>query len=183
MAAYERVLVEIAGGIGPLTLNRPEKLNAFDTDACSDLIEALRMLAGSDPVRVIVLTGAGRAFLRRRGPFGARHRRTRTWSPPGRTSRCSFARRRNPCSPPSTVRRRWGREPRARLRLPPRLGPGVHRPGVPQARPQSRLGRELLLATCRGDLEGAGADLERRMVPAAEAVQLVCSIGSSPTRI
>jgi len=62
MAAYERVLVEIAGGIGTLTLNRPEKLNAFDTDACSDLIEALRMLAGSDPVRVIVLTGAGRAF-------------------------------------------------------------------------------------------------------------------------
>jgi len=62
MAAYERVLVEIAGGIGTLTLNRPEKLNAFDGDACSDLIEALRMLAGSDAVRVIVLTGAGRAF-------------------------------------------------------------------------------------------------------------------------
>ena len=62
MAAYERVLVEIAGGIGTLTLNRPEKLNAFDADACADLIEALRMLATSDTVRVIVLTGAGRAF-------------------------------------------------------------------------------------------------------------------------
>jgi len=62
MAAYERVLVEIAGGIGTLTLNRPEKLNAFDGDACSELIEALRMLAESDAVRVIVLTGAGRAF-------------------------------------------------------------------------------------------------------------------------
>lgn len=62
MAAYERVLVEIAGGIGTLTLNRPEKLNAFDADGCDDLIEALRMLATADAVRVIVLTGAGRAF-------------------------------------------------------------------------------------------------------------------------
>ncbi len=62
MAAYERVLVEIAGGIGTLTLNRPEKLNAFDASGCDDLIDALRMLAGSDAVRVIVLTGAGRAF-------------------------------------------------------------------------------------------------------------------------
>jgi 2-(1,2-epoxy-1,2-dihydrophenyl)acetyl-CoA isomerase len=62
MAAYERVLVEIAGGIGTITLNRPEKLNAFDVSACTDLTEALQMLAGSDAVRVIVLTGAGRAF-------------------------------------------------------------------------------------------------------------------------
>ncbi len=62
MAAYERVLVEIAHGIATLTLNRPEKLNAFDADACDDLVEALRMVAASDAVRVIVLTGAGRAF-------------------------------------------------------------------------------------------------------------------------
>jgi len=62
MAAYERVLVEIADGIGTITLNRPEKLNAFDSEACDDLIEALRMLAQSEAVRVIVVTGAGRAF-------------------------------------------------------------------------------------------------------------------------
>ena len=62
MAAYERVLVEIANGVATLTLNRPEKLNAFDVEGCQDLIEALRMLATSDAVRVIVLTGAGRAF-------------------------------------------------------------------------------------------------------------------------
>ncbi len=62
MAAYERVLVEIANGIGTVALNRPEKLNAFDPEACQDLIDALRMLAQSDAVRVIVLTGAGRAF-------------------------------------------------------------------------------------------------------------------------
>src|SRR2546430_7501829 len=62
MAAYDRVMVEIAAGIGTVTLNRPEKLNAFDAEQCQELHEALRMRAGSDAVRVIVLTGAGRAF-------------------------------------------------------------------------------------------------------------------------
>jgi enoyl-CoA hydratase/carnithine racemase len=62
MAAYEHVLVEIADHIGTVTLNRPEKLNAFDPEACEDLIAALRMLAAADAVRVIVVTGAGSAF-------------------------------------------------------------------------------------------------------------------------
>jgi len=62
MAAYDRVLVEIAGGVGTLTLNRPEKLNAFDRALCDELTDALRMLAQSDGVRAIVITGAGRAF-------------------------------------------------------------------------------------------------------------------------
>src|SRR5207237_680219 len=62
MAAHERVLVEIAAGIGSVTLNRPEKLNAFDRAMCDELLEALRLLSGSDGVRVIAMTGAGRAF-------------------------------------------------------------------------------------------------------------------------
>src|SRR5258708_27280970 len=62
MAAYERILVEISDHIGTATLNRPDKLNAFDPDMCEDLLEALRMLAAADAVRVIVITGAGRAF-------------------------------------------------------------------------------------------------------------------------
>jgi 2-(1,2-epoxy-1,2-dihydrophenyl)acetyl-CoA isomerase len=62
MAAYERVLVEITDHIGTATLNRPDKLNAVDPDMCEDLLEALRMLATADAVRVIVITGAGRAF-------------------------------------------------------------------------------------------------------------------------
>src|SRR3989441_6179402 len=62
MAAYERVLVEVKGHVGTVTLNRPEKLNAFDPEACDDLVEALRMLSTADAVRVIVITGAGRAF-------------------------------------------------------------------------------------------------------------------------
>ena len=62
MAAYERVLVEIAAGIGSVTLNRPEKLNAFDRAMCDELLEALRLLSGREGVRVIAITGAGRAF-------------------------------------------------------------------------------------------------------------------------
>jgi 2-(1,2-epoxy-1,2-dihydrophenyl)acetyl-CoA isomerase len=62
MAAYERVLVEINDHVATVTLNRPEKLNAFDPEACADLLEALRMLSGTEGVRVIVLTGAGRGF-------------------------------------------------------------------------------------------------------------------------
>src|SRR5207237_5663149 len=59
MAAYERVMVEIDGGIGTLTLNRPEKLNAFDRELCRELVEALELLAKRQAVRVVVITGAG----------------------------------------------------------------------------------------------------------------------------
>ena len=62
MAAYERVLVEITGGIGTVTLNRPDKLNALDRALCDELREGLALLTRSDAVRVIVITGAGRAF-------------------------------------------------------------------------------------------------------------------------
>jgi len=62
MAAYERVLVEITGGVGTVTLNRPEKLNALDRALCDELREALALLTPSDVVRVIMITGAGRAF-------------------------------------------------------------------------------------------------------------------------
>src|SRR5213079_2403336 len=37
-------------------------LNAFDSAMCDELLEALRLLSGSEAVRVITLTGAGRAF-------------------------------------------------------------------------------------------------------------------------
>ncbi|HEX4628497.1 MAG TPA: enoyl-CoA hydratase/isomerase family protein, partial [Gemmatimonadales bacterium] len=62
MAAYDRVLVEIMDAIATVTLNRPEKLNALDRALCDELREALAMLTRSDAVRVIAITGAGRAF-------------------------------------------------------------------------------------------------------------------------
>ncbi len=62
MAAAERVLVTIEQGIGTLTLNRPDKRNAFDRPMCGELVAALRALAANDEVRVIIITGAGRGF-------------------------------------------------------------------------------------------------------------------------
>src|SRR5258708_31986841 len=62
MGAYAAVMVDIASGIAPVPLNRPDKLNALNPALCEDLIAALRMLTRADAVRVIVLTGAGRAF-------------------------------------------------------------------------------------------------------------------------
>jgi len=59
---YENINVEFDDGIVTITLNRPEKLNAFAGHMRRDLAEALEH-AGSDPeVRVVVITGAGRAF-------------------------------------------------------------------------------------------------------------------------
>ena len=59
---YENINVEFDAGLVTITLNRPEKLNAFAGHMRRDLAEALEH-AGSDPkVRVVIITGAGRAF-------------------------------------------------------------------------------------------------------------------------
>jgi 2-(1,2-epoxy-1,2-dihydrophenyl)acetyl-CoA isomerase len=59
---YDNIKVEFDAGIATVTLNRPEKLNAFAGHMRRDLAEALEH-AGADPaVRVVVITGAGRAF-------------------------------------------------------------------------------------------------------------------------
>jgi len=56
------ILTSRSGGVARLTLNRPDKLNAFTRAMHTELREALTA-AGTDPeCRVVVLTGAGRAF-------------------------------------------------------------------------------------------------------------------------
>jgi 2-(1,2-epoxy-1,2-dihydrophenyl)acetyl-CoA isomerase len=56
------ILASREGGIARLTLNRPDKLNAFTRAMHAELREALTA-AGADPdCRMVVLTGAGRAF-------------------------------------------------------------------------------------------------------------------------
>ena len=59
---YETVLYDVADHICTVTLNRPEKLNAWTRQMHFDLKDAMQK-AGADPdVRVIILTGAGRGF-------------------------------------------------------------------------------------------------------------------------
>jgi 2-(1,2-epoxy-1,2-dihydrophenyl)acetyl-CoA isomerase len=49
-------------GIATLVMNRPDRLNALNIDLGMALSEALSRVAGDESVRVVVLTGAGRAF-------------------------------------------------------------------------------------------------------------------------
>ncbi|MBI4334739.1 MAG: enoyl-CoA hydratase/isomerase family protein [Chloroflexi bacterium] len=58
----ETVILEKAGGIATITLNRPERLNAINDELLTDFKDALRTVAGDGEVRVVVVTGAGRAF-------------------------------------------------------------------------------------------------------------------------
>ncbi len=60
--AEAAVLCEVKDGVAELTLNRPERMNAFSPQMGAELIEAFRRLGEDDSVRVIVVTGAGRAF-------------------------------------------------------------------------------------------------------------------------
>ena len=60
--ANEFVLVSAADGITRLTLNRPDKLNALTRAMMRELQVALEKAAASPECRVVVLTGAGRAF-------------------------------------------------------------------------------------------------------------------------
>jgi enoyl-CoA hydratase/carnithine racemase len=60
--AYETVLYDVADRVCTITLNRPEKLNAWTRQMHFDLKDAMHR-AGADPeVRAIILTGAGRGF-------------------------------------------------------------------------------------------------------------------------
>jgi 2-(1,2-epoxy-1,2-dihydrophenyl)acetyl-CoA isomerase len=62
VAAYTQIAVAIEGPVGTITLDRADKLNAFTVEMVEELKAALALLAGTESVRVIVLTGAGRAF-------------------------------------------------------------------------------------------------------------------------
>jgi enoyl-CoA hydratase/carnithine racemase len=59
---YEHILVSEANGIATITLNRPDKLNAFIGHMRRDLAEALEHAGSDRAIRVVIVTGAGRAF-------------------------------------------------------------------------------------------------------------------------
>ncbi len=61
-AAYDHVLCSVEEGVGTITLNRPAKLNAFAGAMRQEVTQAVREMADHDDVRVLVITGAGRAF-------------------------------------------------------------------------------------------------------------------------
>jgi enoyl-CoA hydratase/carnithine racemase len=59
---YDQILYQVENGIATVTLNRPERLNAWTDVMHREVKQAMRAASDDDAVRVIVLTGAGRGF-------------------------------------------------------------------------------------------------------------------------
>ena len=60
--AYETLIVEIEDHIGLSRLNRPDALNALNSQLLGELADALKAMESNDKVRVVVLTGSEKAF-------------------------------------------------------------------------------------------------------------------------
>ena len=59
---YETVMWEQSGGVGRLTLNRPDSLNAWTAEFGEELKQVVTVDAADDSVRAVLVTGAGRGF-------------------------------------------------------------------------------------------------------------------------
>ena len=59
---YEDILYRVEDGVAVITLNRPDRLNAWRAEMDRDVRAAMRAAIADAGVRVIVLTGAGRGF-------------------------------------------------------------------------------------------------------------------------
>ena len=62
MPTFETLLYDVTDGVATITMNRPEKLNAFNTQMMVDMIAAFDATDADDAVRAVIVTGAGRAF-------------------------------------------------------------------------------------------------------------------------
>ena len=59
---FQDILYEVSDGIATITLNRPDKMNAFTGRMMHEIISALDITDTDDDVKVVIFTGAGRAF-------------------------------------------------------------------------------------------------------------------------
>ena len=59
---FQDILLNVSDGIATITLNRPDKMNAFTGRMMYEIIEALDHTDANDDVKVVVFTGAGRAY-------------------------------------------------------------------------------------------------------------------------
>jgi len=59
---YETILYEVREGVAYLTLNRPDRFNAFNEAMSYELLAALREAKKAREVRAVVIQGSGKAF-------------------------------------------------------------------------------------------------------------------------
>jgi enoyl-CoA hydratase/carnithine racemase len=59
---FETILYDVEDGVATITMNRPDKLNAFTTQMMLDMIAAFDLTDADDAVRAVIVTGAGRGF-------------------------------------------------------------------------------------------------------------------------
>lgn len=59
---YEAILFDVSDGVATITLNRPERMNAFSEALLTEWTDAIVRSQDDDDVRVVLITGAGRAF-------------------------------------------------------------------------------------------------------------------------
>ena len=59
---FETLLYSVEEGIATITLNRPDRLNAFNTQMMREMIAAFDLTDADDAVRAVIVTGAGRGF-------------------------------------------------------------------------------------------------------------------------
>jgi len=59
---YQHILLDRSDGIATVTLNRPEKLNAYTVDMGEEIVAVFDELRDDDAVRAVIFTGAGRGF-------------------------------------------------------------------------------------------------------------------------
>jgi len=60
---FSQIQLSVSENIATITLNRPEKLNAFTNKMLHEIIAAFDLTDDDDDVRAVIVTGAGRAFV------------------------------------------------------------------------------------------------------------------------
>ena len=167
--SYETILFEVDGGIARLTLNRPDKLNSFNTQMHGEVREALasipeqrRARAGAHRRRPRLLRRTGSRRSRGRARL-ARRRSRRIAGKPLQPAGAGIAQFADAGHRGGQRRRRGrGRQHRARLRYRHRGAQREFRAGVLQARIDSRFRRHVVLAAAGRRCAGAGVDPARQ---------------------
>ncbi|NBU26840.1 MAG: enoyl-CoA hydratase [Caulobacteraceae bacterium] len=60
--SYETILYSVEDGIATITLNRPDRMNAFTGQMMLEMIDAFDAIDADDAVKAVIVTGSGRAF-------------------------------------------------------------------------------------------------------------------------